>query len=283
MQEPILADDPIQTKFRELKSGNDAALITYLTGGDPDFESFQANSATLIEGGADIVEVGIPFSDPIADGPVIQASSGRALSNGATPARVLDAVKDLSVRYRHVPFVVLTYYNPILGMGVEDFLSRCRDSGVSGLIVPDLPVEEADGFRDAALKHRLDHICQVAPNTSKNRILEIIERTRGFLYLVSLYGVTGTRGLISPIALETVRRVREMSKETVPIAVGFGVSSPDHVASYARSGADGVIVGSALVEIVSQDIDRPSQARNRLKKLTAELKNATRNIGNNDS
>ena len=183
-------------KFRELQGRKEGALVAYLTGGDPDPKSFLANSAALIEGGADIVEVGIPFSDPIADGPVIQASSMRALSQGATPAGILNMIGELSSQFP-VPFVVLSYYNPILAMGLDRFLRKARENGVDGIVVPDLPVEESDEFRNLSLRHNVDNIYLAAPNTSRTRLRRVLDKSKGFLYLVSLYGVTGPRDSLS--------------------------------------------------------------------------------------
>jgi len=268
-------DDRIEAKFRELHSRGEGALIAYLTGGDPDPKSFLANSIALIEGGADIVEVGIPFSDPIADGPVIQASSMRALSQGATPTGILDMIGGLSSQFP-VPFVVLSYYNPILAMGLDRFLKKARESGVDGIVVPDLPVEESDEFRNLALKHNIDNIYLAAPNTSRTRLRTVLDRSKGFLYLVSLYGVTGPRDSLSPQALEAIRAVKSMAKGKIPVSAGFGISQPEHVSAVIQSGADGAIVGSALVRIVGNHLDDPSEAETQLKKTVQSLKEATR-------
>jgi tryptophan synthase alpha chain len=269
------SDDRIEAKFRELHSRGEGALVAYLTGGDPDPKAFLANSTALIEGGADIIEVGIPFSDPIADGPVIQASSMRALSQGATPKGVLGLIRELSSQFS-VPFVVLSYYNPILAMGLDFFLKKSRESGVDGIVVPDLPVEESYEFRNLALKHNIDNIYLVAPNTSKTRLRTVIEKSKGFLYLVSLYGVTGPRDSLSPQALETVKKVKSLARGKIPISAGFGVSRPEHVSAIIRSGADGAIVGSALVDIVSQLLESPNEAPDHLKSTVAKLKASTR-------
>ena len=268
-------DDRIEAKFRELHSRGEGALVAYLTGGDPDPKAFLANSTALIEGGADIIEVGIPFSDPIADGPVIQASSMRALSQGATPKGVLGLIRELSSQFS-VPFVVLSYYNPILAMGLDFFLKKSRESGVDGIVVPDLPVEESYEFRNLALKHNIDNIYLVAPNTSKTRLRTVIEKSKGFLYLVSLYGVTGPRDSLSPQALEAVKKVKSLARGKIPISAGFGVSRPEHVSAIIRSGADGAIVGSALVDIVSQLLESPNEAPDHLKSTVAKLKASTR-------
>jgi tryptophan synthase alpha chain len=269
------SDDRIEAKFRELHSRGEGALVAYLTGGDPDPKAFLANSTALIEGGADIIEVGIPFSDPIADGPVIQASSMRALSQGATPKGVLGLIRELSSQFS-VPFVVLSYYNPILAMGLDFFLKKSRESGVDGIVVPDLPVEESYEFRNLALKHNIDNIYLVAPNTSKTRLRTVIEKSKGFLYLVSLYGVTGPRDSLSPQALEAVKKVKSLARGKIPISAGFGVSRPEHVSAIIRSGADGAIVGSALVDIVSQLLESPNEAPDHLKSTVAKLKASTR-------
>jgi tryptophan synthase alpha chain len=268
-------EDRIEAKFRELHSHGEGALVAYLTGGDPDPKAFLANSTALIEGGADIVEVGIPFSDPIADGPVIQASSMRALSQGATPKGILGLIRELSSQ-SPVPFVVLSYYNPILAMGLDRFLRKARESGVDGIVVPDLPVEESDEFRNLALKHNIDNIYLAAPNTSKLRLRTILERSKGFLYLVSLYGVTGPRDTLSPQALESVSSVKSLAKGKIPISAGFGISRPEHVSAIIKSGADGAIVGSALVNIVSQYIENPDEAAYYLRDAITKLKAATK-------
>ncbi len=266
-------------KFRELHSHREGALIAYLTGGDPDPKTFLANSTALIEGGADIVEIGIPFSDPIADGPVIQASSMRALSNGTTPLGILNMIRELSTRFP-VPFVVLSYYNPILAMGLDRFLQKARESGVDGIVVPDLPVEESEEFRNLSLKHNVDNIYLAAPNTSRTRLRTVLDKSKGFLYLVSLYGVTGPRDSLSPQALEAVKAVKSLARGKIPVSAGFGISQPEHVSAVIQSGADGAIVGSALVRIVGNHLDDPSEAETQLKKTVQSLKEATRPSSN---
>ena len=268
-------EDRIESRFRELQSHQEGALVAYLTGGDPDPKAFLANSTALIEGGADIVEVGIPFSDPIADGPVIQASSMRALSNGTTPLRILNMIRELSAQFP-VPFVVLSYYNPILAMGLDRFLQKAHESGVDGIVVPDLPVEESEEFRDLSLKHGIDNIYLAAPNTSRTRLRTVLDKSKGFLYLVSLYGVTGPRDSLSPQALESIKLVKSLARGRIPVSAGFGISQPEHVSAIIRSGADGAIVGSALVHIVSQHLESPNEAPDHLKNIVAKLKASTR-------
>lgn len=277
MQNNSHNDDVIEQKFRELGDRGEGAIIAYLMGHDPDPKAFMANAASLIEGGADILEIGIPFSDPVADGPVIQAAGTRALSAGATPGKILDRIGQLSEQFA-IPFVVLTYYNPILAMGIERFMGTASENGVNGIVVPDLPIEESGNFRDNALKHNIDSIYLVAPNTSERRLQTIVEGSKGFVYLVSLYGVTGLRDTLSPQALETVNRVKSLAKGRIPVSAGFGISQPEHVASLLHAGADGVIVGSALVRIIAGHLDDPSEAPYHLKENMSALKQASKII-----
>ena len=278
MQDNFHSDDPIRQKFRELGNRAEGVIVAYLMGHDPDPKAFVADAESLIEGGADILEVGIPFSDPVADGPVIQAAGTRALSAGATPRKIIDTVGELSSQYT-TPFVILTYYNPILAMGIEQFMKNASDNGVNGVVVPDLPMEEGDRIRDTALKHNIDSIYLAAPNTSEKRLAGILEKSRGFVYLVSLYGVTGPRDTLSPQALETVKKVKSLAKGVIPISAGFGISQPQHVSSLLRAGADGAIVGSALVRTVAEHLDDPREAPYYLKKTITALKQASKQPG----
>lgn len=269
------SDGRITSTFRELRAKREGALVAYLTGGDPDSKSFLPLAEALVEGGADILEIGIPFSDPIADGPVIQASSQRAISSGTTPGKVLALTRELSQAH-DIPIVALTYYNLVYAMGVERFLKTAQESGVNGIVVPDLPVEESDNFSVVAQKHDIDMVLLAAPNTSRSRLAEILRKSRGFLYLVSLFGVTGPRRELSPMALDSVKRVKSLAGDRMPVAAGFGISRPDHVASLLKSGADGAIVGSTLVEIIADNISNPNEGVSQLRTRVSELKEATR-------
>jgi len=275
LQDNFHSDDPIGQKFRELGNRAEGVIVAYLMGHDPDPKAFMANAVSLIEGGADILEIGIPFSDPVADGPVIQAAGTRALSAGATPRKIIDTIGELSSQFT-TPIVILTYYNPILAMGVEQFMRNASDNGVNGIVVPDLPMEEGDMFRNTTLKHNIDRILLAAPNTSEKRLVGIVEKSKGFVYLVSLYGVTGPRDILSPQALETVKKVKSLAKGTIPVSAGFGISRPEHVSSLLGAGADGAIVGSALVRTVAEHLGDPSEAPYYLKKTITELKEASK-------
>jgi len=275
LQDTSHNEDPIAAKFEELRSRSEGALIAYLTGGDPTPEQFLTNASALVEGGADIVEIGIPFSDPIADGPVIQASSQRALGAGITPKKVLSLAEDFSAQH-DLPLVLLTYCNPILAMGVERFFQGAQKSGVSGVVVPDIPANGDPQFRRLASKHGIDSILLAAPNTPETRLRQILAETTGFLYLVSLYGVTGPRKTLGPRALESLKRVMSINKNRTPVSAGFGVSTPDHVRTLMRAGGDGAIVGSALVQKVQDHLGDPGETEQVLKKHVAELKQSTR-------
>ncbi|HVH15020.1 MAG TPA: tryptophan synthase subunit alpha [Candidatus Angelobacter sp.] len=275
MQNNSHIDDVIEQKFRELANRGEGAIVAYLMGYDPDPKAFMANASSLIEGGADILEVGIPFSDPVADGPVIQAAGTRALSAGATPRKILDTIGQLSAEFA-IPFVILTYYNPILAIGIERFMRTARDNGVNGIVVPDLPMEEGDKFRDLSLKYNIDSIYLAAPNTSEKRLLSIVEKSTGFVYLVSLFGVTGPRDTLSPQALATVKKVKSLAKGRIPVSAGFGISQPQQVSALLGAGADGVIVGSALVRTVADHLDDPGQAPDDLKKTLIAFKQASK-------
>lgn len=247
----------IEKTFKSLHGKGEGALIAFVTGGDPKPESTPRIVGALIDGGADIVEIGIPFSDPIADGPTIQAASIRALESGATPMMVLEIVEEVKKSY-DAPIAILTYYNPIFRMGLENFFEVAEGCGVDGVIVPDLPIEEAFDYEKAAERHGVDTIFLAAPSTPIKRLEKIIKHTSGFLYLVSVFGVTGERTRLQDLTLRTIRRFLSYTRSRVPLCVGFGVSMPEHVKSIIQAGADGVIVGSALVKVIEEnqeDID----------------------------
>lgn len=244
----------IAATFRHLRR---AALIPYLTLGYPRLESALDLVPALVEAGADLIELGVPFSDPLADGATIQAASQQALINGMTPALALEQVAALRRAGVQVPLVLMGYYNPWLQMGLPTFAQRAASAGVDGVIVPDLPPEEAAPLQQALAPHGLDHILLLAPTDDEARIRRVAQRSRGFLYLVSVTGVTGARAHLPPGLADFVARVRPHT--VLPLAVGFGISRPEHAAAVARL-ADGVIVGSALLRAIAQAPDRPARA-----------------------
>lgn len=230
-------------------SGRGGGLIAYLMGGDPNPRDSLGYARACAEAGADVIELGIPFSDPIADGPAIQGAARRALASGVTPAHVLGIAGDLAAT--GVPVVLMTYYNTIFVRGEEAFCRQAADRGVRGLIVPDLPLEEAEGLRGACGLHGLDLILLVTPATGEARARRIAEASRGFLYLVSRYGVTGAREELAPGLGDLVARMKAAAKG-LPLAVGFGISGPAQVREVIAMGADAAVVGSALVELVAR-------------------------------
>ncbi|MFP3041510.1 tryptophan synthase subunit alpha [Treponema primitia] len=226
---------------------NKSAFIGFVTGGDPSIEKSEEFILEMIRAGADLVEIGIPFSDPIAEGPVIQEANIRALSAGATVEKLFGLVKSLRAK-TEVPLVFLTYLNPVFHYGYDAFFKRSRDVGLDGIIIPDLPFEEQAEVREAAVKYGIDIISLIAP-TSRSRIQEIAKAATGFIYLVSSMGVTGVRSEIRTDLGSIVAAVRDVTK--VPAAVGFGIHTPAQASQIGKI-ADGVIVGSAIVKIIAE-------------------------------
>jgi tryptophan synthase alpha chain len=227
-----------------------AALMPYLMGGFPDVDGSVAIGEACADAGADLVELGVPFSDPLADGPVIHAAGTRALAAGATLHGVLRAATRIAER---LPVVLMCYANPLLARGLERFAGELAAAGASGLIVPDLPLEEAGAMRDACDAAGLALVPLVAPTTPDERLEAIASRARGFLYTVSLTGTTGERSAVESSLAAVLARAKAHSP--VPVAVGFGISTPEQAAAAAAAGADGVIVGSRLVRAAAEAVD----------------------------
>lgn len=223
------------------------AFIAYLMAGDPDLETSAEHILTAQEAGADLIEIGIPFSDPIAEGEVIQAASVRALNAGTRLDGVFDMVESIQNKMR-VPMLFMTYLNPVYVYGYDRFFARCANIGISGVIIPDMPFEEQGEAKEAAAKYGVEVVTLVAP-TSEKRMAKIVQNAEGFIYLVSSMGVTGERSEITTDLSSIVAAIR---KETdIPVAVGFGISAPEQAERYSAV-ADGVIVGSAIVRIIGQ-------------------------------
>jgi len=222
------------------------ALIAYITVGYPTVDATLRAVPLLADSGCDIVELGIPFSDPLADGVTIQKSSFHALQNGVTPQLCLEVAKELSRKVK-IPLVFMSYFNPVLSYGLEEFGTACAGSGISGLIIPDLPPEEGSELEAISQRQGLDLIYLLAPTSTEERIRLVTERSRGLIYLVSVAGVTGVRDKISANLAAFVARVRKVA--TQPLCVGFGISTPQQAGQVARI-ADGVIVGSRLIQLM---------------------------------
>jgi len=238
----------LDKKFNELKSNKKLALMPFIMAGDPDIEITSEILLTLEENGADLVELGIPYSDPLADGPTIQLSSSRALKSGTTPRKVISLLESLQGKL-NIPIVLFTYLNPLLSFGFEKFCKLASNAGVSGLIIPDLPLEEAYKFSKVVSLHSMDLILLVAPTTPIERMKKISKFTKGFTYLVSVTGVTGERSEMENRVEKLIAKLKEIN--TNPIAVGFGISTSEHVNKVRDWGADGVIIGSAFVKRIS--------------------------------
>jgi tryptophan synthase alpha chain len=252
------------------------ALIAYIMGGDPDIGTSASVIDAVVRGGADIVEVGIPFSDPIADGKSIQAADVRSLASGTTPDQVLDLVLSAKSRHRGVPIVAMTYYNILYSNGLGKFLEAAKEHRVDGLIVPDLPFDEIHEYAPLARRFGLDAILLAAPTTSSARMKAIANHTSGFLYLVSLTGVTGARSDVQRSTVGLIEFAKKYAKK-VPLAVGFGISTPEHVKAILAAGADAVVVGSAIVDIVATcQRDGPMKMLANVESYVRSLKEATR-------
>lgn len=236
--------------------GKRAALMPYMMGGYPDVGTSLAIGEAYVDGGADLIELGIPFSDPIADGPVIQAAATRALAAGVGVEDVLGICAQLS---RRVPVVLMTYANLVLARGVERFAADAAAAGACGLIVPDLPLEEAPAALEACEAAGLALVPLIAPTTTDERLRRIGERARGFLYTVSVTGTTGEREALPDSFAAAVARAKSCT--SVPVALGFGIATPEQAAAAATAGADGVIVGSRLVREAGEAADPPSAVR----------------------
>lgn len=254
--------------FARAKDEGHGVLITYLMGGDPSALRSLAYLRACAQGGAGILEIGVPFSDPIADGPTIQAAGLRALKSRTTPETVLRLAAALA-RTETAPIVLMAYANIIFARGPARFLRAAQRAGVAGLIVPDLPMEEARELRELSAKAGIDLVLLAAPSADRARLREAAKQTQGFLYLVSRYGVTGARDRLPKVAVDLIRLAREEAGGT-PIAVGFGLSTPGHLRAVRRAGADGAIVGSSLVELVARGAS-PKTLRDAVNRLAKAL------------
>lgn len=241
----------VSAQFQTLRDQKGCALIPFIVAGDPDLETTAAALRALDRSGATVIELGVPYSDPLADGPVIQAAATRALAKGVTLDAVLELVADVSPDLS-APIVLFTYYNPILNRGIETFLQDIYRAGVRGLVVPDLPLEEMDILLKPAKQVGIEVTLLVAPTTPKDRIVAIAQQCQGFIYLVSVTGVTGMRSQIEDRVQDLLKELHAVTDK--PIGVGFGVSSPEQALQLKSWGADGVIVGSAFVKrLVTED------------------------------
>ena len=246
-----LENNRICCKFRQLVLENRPALICYVVAGYPTLKYTEEIVSTIVESGADIVEIGIPFSDPIADGPTIQQASTIALKNGTTPQKCLELVGAVREKFPRLPLLIMTYSNIVFRSGLEEFLRTSRLKGVDGFILPDLELTESYSYVNAASKLKMATVFLASPNTDASRLRRIMEVCSGFLYVVSVYGTTGSRVKYEDYTFQSIRRIKEITEGKIPIAVGFGISRPDQVTSLVNSGADAVIIGSAIIDRIA--------------------------------
>jgi tryptophan synthase alpha chain len=239
----------IQQRFSQLQGQGRCALMPFLMAGDPDLERTRSALLALERAGADMIELGIPYSDPLADGPVIQAAASRALASGTTPGRVLEMLSSLRGELG-IPVILFTYSNPLLNRGMEAFCRDAAAAGAAGLVVPDLPLEEAEKLSAIAARAGLDLVLLVAPTTPAERMARIASASRGFTYLVSVTGVTGVRTSLETRVQGLVQQLK--AQGPTPVAVGFGISGPEQACQVRDWGADGAIVGSALVRVMAE-------------------------------
>ena len=239
----------IAETFTRLRDEHKPGLVTYVTAGDPDLDRTAGILRALDRAGADVLEVGVPFSDPLADGPVIQRATERALAAGTTLSGVLDLLDSMRGDL-NAPIVIFSYANPILRLGAERFADRARQAGVDGVLILDLPIEEANESRAMLARRGIDTILLLSPTTTDDRLRRAAELGSGFLYAISRLGVTGARDTLAAGAQEMVRRIRSVSD--LPVALGFGISKPDHVREVGQW-ADAAVVGSALVDVIARE------------------------------
>ncbi len=258
--------------FETLRRNQECALIPFITAGDPDLETTAKALQVLDHAGADMIELGVPYSDPLADGPVIQAAATRALQRGTTLEQVLEMLKGISPSLRS-PIILFTYYNPILHRGVDKFLGQIKEAGVSGLVVPDLPLEEAAGLLKPASEVGIDLTLLVAPTSSPERIEAIAGASQGFIYLVSVTGVTGIRTEMHTRVGDLLQQIRNVTDK--PIGVGFGISDTQQARQVQAWGADAAIVGSAVVKRLAEGT--PEQGLEAITQFCQNLKTALKN------
>lgn len=257
----------ISQRFGRLRQAREVGLACYITVGYPDLDSTPGLVAALVEGGADLIELGVPFSDPLADGATIQRSSFQALQNGVTLGLCLDVARRLRQEGVDVPLVFMGYYNPFLHYGLDRLAHDCQEAGVDGLIIPDLPPDEAEELVGFCRVRDIDPIFMLAPTSTEERIARVCQMASGFIYCVSLTGVTGARSHLSSAVAPFLARVRRHT--SLPLAVGFGISSRDHVEEVSRL-AEAAVVGSALIDLIDRTV--PAERPGALAAFVSRLK-----------
>ena len=262
----------IKNKFLELKSKNQKALIAYVVAGYPSENDTLSTVRGLVKGGADIIELGLPFSDPLADGPVIQNASNIALQRGINLSKFFNLVKKIR-KETDLPLVLMTYTNLLYKQGYNKFIALAKKAGIDGFILPDMAIEESREYLMAIRKNKADSIFLISPNTSSKRIKKIISVSSGFLYLVSVFGITGKQQKIQQYTIDAIKNTKKLVNGKIPIGVGFGVSNPQQAKFFIQKGADAVIVGSAFLRLIEKV--PPKKIESEITKFTRSLKAAT--------
>lgn len=265
--------DRITKRFKELKERGEGGLISFITAGDPSADATIKIADALVSGGVDFLELGLPFSDPMADGPTIQKGTERSLKAGMTPDIYFEVAKEI----KGVPKICLTYYNIVLRRGFERFIKDCKRAGIDGLIVADLPIDEAAPLLERCRAENFHLIFLAAPTTSDERLRWILRESSAFLYLVSLLGVTGERERLSAYVSPLLRRIKALEQElekAMSVAVGFGISKPEHVRSVIDAGADAAIVGSAFVRLIEDNVHDEEKMLRSVEEFARALKDA---------
>jgi len=261
----------IKEKFEELEKRNEKALISYIMLGFPNEKATMLTIRGLVKGGVDIIEIGFPFSDPLADGPVIQNASTISLQKGTNVSKFFNMIKKIR-KETEIPLVLMTYTNILHRMGYEKFIKDAKKAGIDGFILPDMSLEESKDYLQAA-KNNADTIFLISPNTSKIRIQKIAKISTGFLYLVAVFGTTGVKTSIKNYTLKAIKNVKKQTNGKIPVGIGFGVSTPEDVKKYINAGADAVIVGSAYLKLIEKT--RLTELESKITSFTKSLKKQT--------
>lgn len=263
--------------FDNLYKKREKALICGIVGGYPDINTSKEIVKTIIDSGADIIEIGIPFSDPMADGPTIQNASLKALANGVTPLNCFDIVKEIKKNYKNTPILSMTYSNIVFSNNLKNFLESAKKNDIDSFIIPDLNVEEADEYIRLTKQLDLATIFLSAPNTSKKRLMEIASSSTGFVYMVSVFGITGSRQNFERYTFEAVSKTKEIiNKFKIPLAVGFGISNTKDAKNMLKSGADGIIIASSIMKLIMENENNKDQMLLKLGSFIKDLKSICR-------
>ena len=263
----------IKNKFLKLKKKNERALIAYIMAGFPNEKTTMSAVKGLVKGGADIIEIGYPFSDPIADGPVIQNASTVSLNYGTKLDNFFQIIKKIR-KETDIPLVLMTYTNILYKKGFDKFMQKAKSVGIDGFILPDMAIEESKDYLAAARKNNLDTIFLISPNTNTERVKKILKATSGFLYLVSIFGTTGMQTKIQKYTIDAVKKTKKIVNKRIPIGIGFGVNTPNDARKFMSLGVDAIIVGSAFLRLIERT--PASKIESKIAAFTKSLKTTTR-------